>query len=147
MGFFMSASRSRGFTLIELMVVVAVVALLAVIALPSYLSQVRKSRRGDAIATMNTVVLNEERWRTNCPSYAQFGEVYTTTCASVGANFMALPTSTYYTFSLSGVSATGYTITAAAQGSQAKDKQFGTACSSLTITNGTTQSPAACFSH
>lgn len=39
---------STGFTLVELMIVVAIVAILAAIAYPSYLEQVRKSRRSDA---------------------------------------------------------------------------------------------------
>jgi type IV pilus assembly protein PilE len=145
----MSATKSRGFTLIELMIVVAVIAILAIIALPSYLSQVRKTRRSDAIATMNNVVLNEERWRTNCPSYAAFGEDHTVSCPLAGVNFMATPASTYYTFALAGVTATGYTLTAAPIGSQAKDQQFGTTCGTLTITSAasTSQTPAACFGH
>ncbi|MCP4091353.1 MAG: prepilin-type N-terminal cleavage/methylation domain-containing protein, partial [Gammaproteobacteria bacterium] len=40
--------KSRGFTLIELMIVVAIVGILAAIAYPSYQEQVRKSRRADA---------------------------------------------------------------------------------------------------
>jgi len=152
----MSPSKSRGFTLLELMVVVAIIAILAIIAIPSYLAQVRKSRRSDAIATMNTVVLNEERWRTNCPSYAAFSEVYTATCALAGANFMAAPTSTYYTFTLAPApTASQYVIVATAIGSQAKDNQFGTNCASLTIcanlttdpclTSNSLRNPAACF--
>ena len=143
----MSPSKSHGFTLIELMVVVAVIAILALIAIPSYLAQVRKSRRSDAIATMNNVVLNEERWRTNCPSYAAFGEDHTVTCTLAAADFMGAPTSAYYTFALAGVSATGYTLTATPIGTQALDQQFGTTCGTLTITNGTTQDPLACFGH
>lgn len=124
----MTVPKSRGFTLIELMVVVVVIAVLAAIALPSYLAQVRKSRRSDAITTMNTVVLNEERWRTNCPSYATFAD---STCTSAGAAFMSQPTSSYYTFALSNVGASAYTVKATAQGGQAKDKQFGVACGTL----------------
>ena len=143
----MSPSKSQGFTLLELMIVVVVIAILAMLAVPTYLAQVRKSRRSDAIATLNTVVLNEERWRTNCPSYAAFAEDYTVTCASAGANFMSAPTSTYYTFALAAVTATTYTLTAAPIGNQAKDAQFGTTCGTLTITNGTAHTPTACFGH
>jgi type IV pilus assembly protein PilE len=40
--------RSRGFTLIELMIVVAIVAILGAVALPSYRSSVQKSQRAEA---------------------------------------------------------------------------------------------------
>jgi len=123
----MWASKSRGFTLIELMIVVAVIAILAIIAIPTYFAQIRKSRRSDAIATINTVVLNEERWRTNCPAYATFGD---TSCGTTA--FMATPTSTYYTFALAAVGANAYTVTGTPIGTQLKDQQFGTSCNLLT---------------
>lgn len=42
------SSRNSGFTLIELMIVVAIVAILASIALPSYTSYVARAKRADA---------------------------------------------------------------------------------------------------
>lgn len=56
--------RSRGFTLIELMVVVAVVAILVGIAIPSYTESVRKGRRGDAKAALVETAQIAERYRT-----------------------------------------------------------------------------------
>jgi type IV pilus assembly protein PilE len=47
--------RTGGFTLIELMVVVAIVAIIATIAFPSYQDSVRKSNRGSAKARMTEV--------------------------------------------------------------------------------------------
>ena len=48
----MSVRKETGFTLIELMIVVAVVAILAAVAYPSYQTQVRKGRMGQAQADM-----------------------------------------------------------------------------------------------
>jgi type IV pilus assembly protein PilE len=53
---------SRGFTLIELMIVVAVVALLTTIALPSYQRYVQKSRRTDAKNAVLDLASREERF-------------------------------------------------------------------------------------
>jgi len=151
----MSRTKSSGFTLVELMIVVAVVAILAMIALPSYTAQVRKSRRSDAISTMNTVVLSQERWRTNCSSYADFKAVCPPPSVDT-TTFMDAPASNYYKFTLTGPggvgapTASGYQLNAAAVGDQAKDQQFGNSCATLTIstaTSGMSQGPAACFGH
>ena len=48
-------SRKRGFTLIEIIIVVAIIALLAAIAIPSHIHLVRRSRVSEAIATMSLV--------------------------------------------------------------------------------------------
>lgn len=65
-------AASGGFTLIELMIVVAVVAVLAAIAVPSYQESVRKGRRGQAKADIVDVVQQAERYRTVNNTYAGF---------------------------------------------------------------------------
>lgn len=62
----------RGFTLIELMIVVAVVAILAAIALPSYHESVRKGRRGQAKADLVEAAQLAERYRTVNSTYSGF---------------------------------------------------------------------------
>jgi len=56
--------RSAGFTLIELMITVAVVAILATVALPAYQDSVRKSRRAQAKADLVELAQNLERYHT-----------------------------------------------------------------------------------
>lgn len=69
------ASRRRtgaGFTLVELMIVVAVVAILAAIAYPSYMDSVRKSRRSQAKSVLVELAQLAERHYTVNNSYAGF---------------------------------------------------------------------------
>ena len=116
--------RSRGFTLIELMIVVAVIAILAAIAFPSFNEQVRKGRRSEALAEAGRVQLAMERWRADNPSYASN--------VLNAATYPAATNSSYYTFALSNQAATTYTLVATAQGGQAGDR-----CGTLTATAGT----------
>lgn len=82
------SSKPNGFTLIEMMIVVAVVGILAAVAYPSYMSQVRKSRRSDAVAALSAIQQAQERWRANNPQY-------TTDLAALG--FTTQTPGTYYT--------------------------------------------------
>jgi len=65
-------TRIRGFTLIELMVVVAIVGILVGIALPSYQDSVRKGRRGQAKSDLVELAQRAERYRTVNNSYVGF---------------------------------------------------------------------------
>jgi len=62
-------ARARGFTLIELMIVVAVIAILAAIGYPSYTEYVRKGNRAEAKATLMEAAQFMERWFTTNNTY------------------------------------------------------------------------------
>lgn len=133
--------KSNGFTLIELMITVAVIGLLAAVVFPSYQSQVRKSRRADAVQALAQLQQGQERFRANSP-------VYGATLANAGI-VNATTTGGYYTLAITtgSATATGYiaTATAVAGGSQAKD----TGCTVLTttVTNGSANNePPNCWS-
>ena len=62
--------NNKGFTLIELMIVVAIIAILTSIAYPSYLEHIKKSRRSDAQSSLNEFASAMERFYTINGSYA-----------------------------------------------------------------------------
>lgn len=79
------SARSSGFTLIELMVVVVIATILISIAVPSYMSQVRQSRRVEAKTAMLDLAGREERFLSTNPTG------YTNVPASLGYNAFGVP--------------------------------------------------------
>lgn len=83
-------TTAAGFTLIELMVTVAIVAILASIAYPSYQSQVRKGHRQEAFAEILAMAQRMEKIRSQTYSYTQGNALsvavarYTVTSAVAG---------------------------------------------------------------
>ena len=64
------STRTRGFTLIEVMITVAIVAILAAVALPSYREHVRKSRRAEAQAYLMAVASRQQQFLLDTRAYA-----------------------------------------------------------------------------
>jgi type IV pilus assembly protein PilE len=120
--------RNRGFTLLELMIVVVVVSVLALIALPSFQEQLRKSRRAEAKQGLSALQLRQERWRANHANY-----LGADSSAADKTAFGSITAGTYYTYGISSnASGAGYTLNATrnAGTAQAADK-----CGTFTITN------------
>lgn len=117
--------RKHGFTLLELMIVVAIVAILAAVAYPSYKDQIRKSRRAQAKADLVEYAQMAERYFTVNNTYVGFSLPKTQSPRESGSP-------AYYALTPSGsfASASTFTITATAQGDQANDR-----CGNLSITN------------
>ena len=108
------AMRHSGFTLVEMLVVVAMVAILGAVAYPSYVSQVTKGRRADAKQALVELAQKLERFYTERGTYAG------ATLGSTGVYASTSPAG-YYTLAITSQTADGFTITAAPQGSQASD--------------------------
>ena len=122
-----SGQCKRGFTLIELMIVVAVIAILGAIAMPQYMREVRKSRRTSAKTTLLDVASRQEKY------YATQNKYGALTDLGYTAATIQAPSATqdYYNVTLTlGTPANGYTVTAAPQADQQKDT-----CGTYTITN------------
>ncbi len=122
----------KGFSLIELMIVIAIIAILVALALPSYTRYIRKANRGEAQQLLLNWANNQEIWRANDSDYATVGEI-------------PVPTHTRYTFTLPTSTATTYTLTATPIGDQAKDEERGDPCDPLSLDQSNSKSPANCW--
>jgi type IV pilus assembly protein PilE len=120
---------SSGFTLIELMVTVAIVTILATIAVTSYTSQVRKSRRTEAKSALLDLAGREERLFSTTNTYS--GDEAFLGYATVSTPMTNMNFGNGYYQLTAVATATTYTLTATpvAGNSQAGD----TTCGSFTL--------------
>lgn len=127
--------EAGGFSLVELMIVIAVVAILGTIAVGSYRSYVIRSNRTDGTMVLLRIQAAEEK-------YFLQNNVYTTALLA-DLKISTTSPNTYYTLSVaagsSGNIATSYLATATATGSQASDS----ACPTITIDDQGQHGPPA----
>jgi len=124
----MRVNKNGGFTLIELMVVVAIVALLAALAYDNYSRYAFRSRRVDGQNLLTNIAAAEQRYYTNYNSYTS------TIAGTTSALGMKTDSERGYYSASANVTSAGqiYTLTATPVGTgpQNKDK-----CKSLTLTD------------
>ena len=125
------ARKTGGFTLIELMITVAIVAILAAVALPSYRQYVIRSKRSAAQAQMMDIANRQQQFLLANRNYADK--------TALTASGYALPSDVSvnygYDIVLSTTGAPGFTLTLTPQGGQASDGP-------LTLDNAGVKTPA-----
>ena len=131
----MKQMTTKGFTLIELMITVAILGILLTVAVPQYGAYVQNSSRTDATAALLRMAAQQEQFvlRNNAGSY-------TTDVSLIGGEDTERG---YYRLSVKSASATGFELQADAvlTGPQAND----TGCTTLNITNANVKTPPECW--
>ena len=120
--------RSSGFTLIELMITVAILAILAAIAYPSFQEQVRETRRANAQSDLLELASYMERFYTQNFTYAGAAIPFDESPKDGNNKF--------YDLSLGGLTANSYTLSALPKGGQAGDR-----CGTMTVNEVNQRTP------
>lgn len=122
----MTRKSAAGFTLIEVVVVMAILGIIAAIAIPSYQNYMMKARRADGREMLQRVAAAQERFYTNRNQYT----ADLTTAAGLNLGTADSEAGHYTVAIVVAVGGQSYTLTATPQGVQAAD-----VCANLTVNN------------
>jgi len=146
-------ARKKGFSLVELMIVVAIVAILVALAIPSYTKYIRKANRGEAQQLLLNWANNQEIWRASHTTY-------TDGSADANGNTLPAPTHDKYNFFVRQTvtnppaltdcanatpSATEYALVACPTGDQANDTERGQSCNPIALNQSNLKLRAECW--
>lgn len=123
--------RPAGFTLIEMMITVAVLSILAAVAYPSYQDQIRKSRRAEAQSLLMDIGTRQQQRLLDVRNYAaSTAELNISVPAGVTAHYTV-------TMAAPAITPPSFTVTATPKPGQDKDK-----CGTMTLNNAGAKTPA-----
>jgi len=112
----MTTSRHKGFTLIEVMIVVAIVGILAAVAYPAYQQSVVKGKRAQGRTALAELLQQQERFMTQRNCYLPFNTVVATGAATAVAStecgFTAATAVPFKTFSGDSFTSAAYVLSA-----------------------------------
>ncbi len=129
---------ARGFSLLELLIVLAIAGIIAAVALPTYQEQARKGRRAEGHSALFDAAARQEQFFLDNKSY-------TTTIGPAGLNTLATTENGYYALTVDAPSAACpingcYALRATPQGAQATDS-----CGALTLDFDRIKGPNNCW--
>ncbi len=135
---------SGGFTLTELMIVVAIVGILAAIGYPQYQSYVREARRTDAhTALLMTANAEEKYYAANNTYTSSFEDLFPGESRIQGGGATLESEEGYYSLSIPTANATTFTITATAVAGTSQANDSG--CTAISINAANQKTPATCW--
>ena len=111
-------SRARGFTLLELVVVIVILAILAGLAVPRYMRTVNRSRANEALQILGYLRESSERYYARYGSYAGIANDF----SNLDFNPTDVSGTASWTYVASGQAADAYTFTAAFTAGATSDK-------------------------